>query len=95
VARVHIGVRRRPDTNLPDPAIKITAQVSLKVNGTETTPVSAQLQADAEVISARAQNLDNPASDVSVVIRMDLADVLEVFEVKAECVLYQREAQRT
>lgn len=95
VARQHIGVRRRVDTTLPNQNFVVSCDVSLNVNGTETTPVTAIQQTGVEYISALAQNLDAPASDVTIVMRFDHPDALEVFDVIPEAVYYKREMART
>lgn len=95
INRVHIGVRRRADSALADTGATITADVSLKVNGVQTTPVSVPLTSGAEFISALAQNMSSPASDVTVLAEFDHPDPLEIFELVTEATFYQREMART
>lgn len=95
VARVHVGVRRRTDTDTADPNVPITGSVSISVNGVETTPVAATVVPGTEYLHARAQNLGKPAADVSIVCRFDHPDMLEVFAVEPECVFGKRDEGRT
>lgn len=95
VARVHVGVRRRQDTDTADPGAPITCNLSLVVNGVEGTPVSATVVAGTEYLHARVQNLGSPAADVSIIGRFDHPDMLEVFAVEPECVYGKRDEGRT
>jgi hypothetical protein len=97
VARVHIGVRRRPDTNTADPGSPITASVSLRFNdaATTTTPVVATVPTGQQYMHAHAQNVGAPKSGVSVVMEFDCPDTLEIFDVWVECVFYKREEHTT
>lgn len=97
VARVHVGVRRRADTDeAAQTDVPITAQIKLRLNGqTDTTAVSASQAAGTDYLHARTQNLGRPAARVSVVLTFDHPDILEVFDVEAECLFLKREEIRT
>ncbi len=97
VAAVHIGVRRRADTTLPDQDATVSCDVSLILNdGAEvTTPVTATLTAGTEYLHARANNLQKPRARVQVRLDFDHPDPLEVFAGWCDVVLFRRDEVRT
>lgn len=96
IARVHAGVRRRVDANVPDPGVPISITFSLRLNrATITTAVTATAPADTEYLHARAQNLRTPVANVSIIGVLDHPDLIEVFDLWAECVFYKRSERRT
>lgn len=90
VARVGVALRRRVDASLPDPGATVTVSASLNVNGTETTPVAGTGTTGKDWIWVNAQNLANPAADVSIVLRFDHPDAMEVYDIAADAVFFLR-----
>lgn len=95
VSRIHVGIRPRVDTDLAASGAAVTVSASLSVNDSDTSAVSATMAQGDEYIHVRTQNLADPGSDVTVKLSFSVADLLEVFDVQAETVNYQRESYRS
>lgn len=96
VSRVHVGIRRRPDTNTTAPKAAVVGSFSLNLNGlSQTTPVTATLPQGQQYIHARVQNLGAPKSGVSIIMNFNAADILEIFDVRVDCVFYRRDEKTT